>query len=101
MAQALSASVRSSDTPARMGGDEFVLLLINSDEHQAKSAMEKIVKQITVVIKKNTWPVSLSVSVVTYKKLPASLDEVIRTADNLMYEVKAAGENDIYYKIID
>ncbi|MBN1797953.1 MAG: GGDEF domain-containing protein [Spirochaetales bacterium] len=101
IAQALSASVRSSDTLARVGGDEFVLLLINSDENQAKSALGKIIKNISVVIKRNKWPVSLSVGVVTYKKLPDSPDEVIKIADDLMYDVKAAGKNNIYYKTVD
>jgi diguanylate cyclase (GGDEF)-like protein len=99
IAKAIYSSVLSSDTPARMGGDEFALLLINSNEYQVKSAMAKILKQIIMVIEKNSWPVSLSVGVVTYKKLPDSLEEAIRIADNRMYNIKAAGKNDIYYQI--
>jgi diguanylate cyclase (GGDEF)-like protein len=99
ISQKLSATVRSSDTPARMGGDEFVILLINTDEQQAQTAIKKLEKEISQVIKMNTWPVSLSVGVVIYKKLPKSVDDAIKMADDLMYEVKSRGKNNAFYKI--
>ncbi len=99
IAQTLASSVRSSDTPARIGGDEFVVLFINTDETQAGAAVEKIVRGITAVVQKNNWPVSLSIGTVTYRKLPSSIDEVIKMADQLMYEVKAKGKNNILHKL--
>jgi diguanylate cyclase (GGDEF)-like protein len=99
IAQTLSASVRASDTPARIGGDEFVVLFVNTDETQTGAAVEKIVREITAVISKNNWPVSLSIGTVTYRKLPASVDEAIKLADDLMYEVKNKGKNKSLHRL--
>jgi diguanylate cyclase (GGDEF)-like protein len=99
ISQKLSVTVRSSDTPARVGGDEFVVLFINTDEDQVKAAIKKLMKEINKVIKTNGWPVSLSVGVVIYKKLPKSVDDAIKMADDLMYEVKSRGKNNAFYKI--
>ena len=39
------------------------------------------------------WPVSFSIGAITYPKSPPGVDEVIKKADTLMYEVKRSGKN--------
>jgi len=74
-------------------------LLINSDENQTKAAITKVIKEVMNVIKKNKWPVSLSIGVMIFIKLPKSAGEALKMADDLMYEVKAKGKNNTYYKL--
>ena len=39
------------------------------------------------------WPISFSIGAVTYRKAPPTVEEIIRKADLLMYEVKRSGKN--------
>ena len=39
------------------------------------------------------WPVSFSIGAVTYPTTPPGVEEVIKKADMLMYEVKRSGKN--------
>jgi PleD family two-component response regulator len=39
------------------------------------------------------WPVSFSIGAITYPKTPPSVEEVIKKADTLMYQVKRSGKD--------
>jgi PleD family two-component response regulator len=41
--------------------------------------------------------VTLSAGVISFKSVPASVDEMIHEADTLMYKAKSSGKNDILY----
>jgi len=48
-------------------------------------------------VKTRKWPVSFSMGLVLFKKLPDNVDEMIKQADNLMYTVKGSGKNGIKF----
>ncbi|MGA2506140.1 MAG: diguanylate cyclase [Chitinispirillaceae bacterium] len=52
-------------------------------------------------MKKYSWNVTLSAGIVTYKKPPKSVDEMIRFADNVMYSVKKHGKNNLKHIALD
>ena len=39
------------------------------------------------------WPITLSIGLVTFEKIPISVDEMIKIADDTMYGAKKAGKN--------
>lgn len=90
--------LRASDTIARIGGDEFALLFLETDREQARIVANKMRGKLQQEMDSQGWKVTFSFGVLTCAAAPASLDEVIKAADDLMYEVKRNGKNSIKYK---
>jgi diguanylate cyclase (GGDEF)-like protein len=93
VANALRESVRGSDLPARLGGDEFAVLLPETTPDDARAAAEKIRSVLDVAAREGVWGVTFSLGCASFTRAPASVDELIRSADDLMYQAKDAGKN--------
>ena len=100
IAKTIKANIRSIDIVSRLGGDEFAILFPETNEVDAKTAVNKVREELLGLVKNNNWPVTFSIGVVTCYK-SCNLDEFIREADNLMYTVKRSGKNRIEYKIYE
>jgi diguanylate cyclase (GGDEF)-like protein len=94
-------NIRGSDIVARLGGDEFVLLLPETKDGDAGKVMEKLCSLIREGMPEYHFPVTVSVGVITYLMLPASVEEMIREVDDLMYSVKKSTKNAIKHAIIE
>ena len=92
---ALIRNIRSTDSVARIGGDEFVLLLSETGFVQAQSVIEKLHALLLDKMRKGKFPITFSIGVVTYLRSPSSVDEIVKIADNLMYTAKREGKNRI------
>jgi diguanylate cyclase (GGDEF)-like protein/PAS domain S-box-containing protein len=91
--------VRQSDTVARVGGDEFVVLLqqVFSARH-AVNVAEKIRSALEVPFltgNNNTINISCSIGVAVYPKHGSSLQELLRLGDKAMYQAKNSGRNKV------
>lgn len=94
--QTIMRSVRTSDTVARMGGDEFIVLLPETDSTAAMLAATKVKIKLEQNLAEEYWPITFSIGVVSYiNKYPQSVDEMVNMADNVMYGVKKTGKNGI------
>jgi diguanylate cyclase (GGDEF)-like protein len=91
--EAISSNIRSTDILSRFGGDEFVILLPETPGSAATIFLKKIHQQLDRAMSARNWPVSFSIGAVTYPKSPPGVEEVIKKADMLMYEVKRSGKN--------
>jgi diguanylate cyclase (GGDEF)-like protein len=89
----IASNIRSTDILSRFGGDEFVILLPETPADAAATFLEKIQFQLNQAMSARDWPVSFSIGAITYPKSPPGVDEVIKKADTLMYEVKRSGKN--------
>jgi diguanylate cyclase (GGDEF)-like protein len=86
----LRSSFRSEDVVARIGGDEFAVLLPGADENAAQAAMTRVRRNLQAMNEKMGDPIlSLSFGVATGQK-GVSLEEVLRKADEKMYAEKLA-----------
>jgi diguanylate cyclase (GGDEF)-like protein/PAS domain S-box-containing protein len=95
IAQRTRASIRSSDSVTRLGGDEFLVLLegIHTVE-QAFAVAEKIRCRCCETIDTADGAVSASVSIgVTLAHAPEPADDIVARADRAMYQAKAQGRN--------
>jgi diguanylate cyclase (GGDEF)-like protein len=89
--------MRKTDICARLGGDEFALLLPETDQEFARQAISKIQAELLKEMGQNHWPVTFSMGVLTCQVAPPSTDELVKMADDLMYQVKRGGKNGIKY----
>lgn len=96
----IEKSIRKVDTAARMGGDEFVVVLRSVKRHgDVDATAERIVAALNEPFKIQGWTFNLGVSIgVSLAPLHSSdRDELIRMADRAMYKVKERGKNGYRY----
>lgn len=92
----VAAGVRRIDTAARYGGDEFVVLLPETDPTGAYVLAEKIrlgVGSMALDLPDTAVLPSLSIGVVSYPDDGLTADELMITADGAMYASKRGGKN--------
>jgi diguanylate cyclase (GGDEF)-like protein/PAS domain S-box-containing protein len=100
VARRLQASVRDSDTVARMSGDEFVLILANQPSLRFTLRMVERLRQsfaIPVAFNNREIAVGASVGVSLYPHDGATAAELVRAADLAMYHGKGSGRNDVHF----
>ncbi len=93
VAGTLVRSVRASDAVGRLGGDEFAVLMPETGLKGAQTAFAKIRSELMRDAAARKYPVGFSIGVAVFPSVPASLDQAIKAADDLMYRVKASGKN--------
>ena len=88
--------IRQPDTVGRYGGEEFLILLPNSD---AKAATEqavrlgKEIREMVVTIKEHELKVTVSIGIAQFKAGVDTWDTLLNRADNAMYEAKNNGRD--------
>lgn len=89
----LKKEARSIDIPARIGGEEFNLLLPGVDSKGAFIAVERIRKSIENQKLDTIGGVTASIGVATFLEHSDNVDELIELADQAMYKAKIEGRN--------
>lgn len=89
---------RATDIIARIGGDEFMVLLPETDFETAQAAMNKIRFRLMAAVVGSDFPVTFSFGVVTFLEPPRSIDHLINLADSLMYRGKNSGKDRIVHE---
>jgi diguanylate cyclase (GGDEF)-like protein/PAS domain S-box-containing protein len=95
----LAACVRVSDTVARYGGDEFVIVCEESDEKEVRSLVRRIRATVARPLLCGSQPIKLSVciGVVSVDDPHTGPSEVIERADRVMYRNKVkAGRRPVF-----
>jgi len=89
------ANVRSVDTVARWGGEEFLILMPEADVSHAFEAMERLRERIAVLsVTSELGDMRFTFSAgVASHRLGQSVDDTIARADRALYNAKAAGRN--------
>lgn len=94
-ARLAAATIRSSDRFARVGGDEFVLLMPETTSEDALSIAQRLSQVVAATGVSGGGHIGCSIGVATFEQFPRSVDELVSCADRLMYEAKESGKNAI------
>ena len=89
----LHKTIRRSDIVARIGGDEFTILLSGAGQQSAATAIAKVEETLRAELARAKWPVTFTVGIATFREPPRSVEAAIKQADELMYEAKRMGKN--------
>ncbi len=96
-ARAIRQMLRLSDTAARYGGDEFVLLLPSTSCREALAVTGRLRERVALEIGRHvdfSFPLALSVGIASVRAdFPASADMLVSMADRALYAAKAAGKD--------
>lgn len=108
VASRLKKELRASDTVARFGGDEFVVLVtyLGEDEEKAREELHKIATKLLESLTQPyrfgtyyhsfTHTCSMSIGGALFCDGQKTVDDILKEADSAMYHVKAKGKNGIY-----
>jgi diguanylate cyclase (GGDEF)-like protein len=91
----LRSTARASDLCARWGGEEFLLLLPDTDLDDARALAERLRQAVSeTVVMHDGEPIALTASLGVAQRQPEqSLDALIAAADGALYAAKQAGRN--------
>jgi len=103
VSQLLLKKIRSADTLARVGGDEFCILLKDCPPDMTFQLAEEIRQDIdafTFMSGGKEYSLGVSIGIVTIDKTITSYEEALKLADTSCYIAKEAGRNQIHFHTI-
>ena len=75
----------------------FVIFMPETDQYQAKPAVQKLRRLLLEAMQTRSWPVTFSIGVYTFHKPPGDVSAMIQRVDELMYNVKRSTKNDVSF----
>ncbi|WP_457743493.1 putative bifunctional diguanylate cyclase/phosphodiesterase [Sulfurimonas sp.] len=100
IATTLLHTIRENDIAARIGGDEFIILLPNiENEDKIHEIAQRIKHKLTqpLIIDKNHYTITASMGITLYPKDGNNFHTLLKNADIAMYKSKALGKNNYYF----
>lgn len=94
LAKVVKNSIRNLDIFSRWGGEEFLILIPNTDLDQAHTLAQKL----RVIVEKNDFPIAGNITIsigVSTLQVDDSFDTLFKRADNALYHAKKSGRNQV------
>jgi diguanylate cyclase (GGDEF)-like protein/PAS domain S-box-containing protein len=99
IARVIRQSIRDGDVAARIGGDEFCVLLLNTGGEAVDRVRERITAGTQAVSGERALPFTLSATIGACEvdaRTPGSLAQLLERADSLMYEQKMRVRSELF-----
>jgi diguanylate cyclase (GGDEF)-like protein len=81
VSETMVRKLRSSDLPGRLGGDEFAVMLPETNAEACRMVIEMLQQRLLHEMKAHDWPVTFSIGIATFTRMPPSIEDMIRQAD--------------------
>lgn len=98
MADVCRAELRDTDIACRFGGDEFIIVLPNTQPEEASVFAERLHKAFherSEKFSKNNIVAGVSVGVTAFSRDDTSYEDAIHRADSFLYQAKNTGKNNV------
>lgn len=99
ISKTMQRKLRSSDLAGRLGGDEFAVMLPETTAESCRMVVEMLQQRLLQEMAEHNWPVTFSIGIATFTRMPHSIEEMIRQADKLMYVVKSTSKGAIKQEV--
>ena len=100
VAETIGRRVKETDIPARIGGDEFVILCWNAGAEALEEVADRLYKALARLGEPyEAIGFDISLGVASYERPPAEAGEAVESADQAMYEAKRSGREVVIRRI--
>ncbi len=96
LASVLHEGVRSADFAARLGNDEFAVILPESGERPGLSVAKRMMQNTQAAMAQNGWKVTMSGGLATFLIPPGSADTALAAAGHALHHAKLSGKDRIH-----
>ena len=96
----MKKSLRAGDTLSRIGGDEFIVVMVDIEEiEDCQSALKRLLEAATEIgiMDDTVMQISVSIDITLYSQGGEDADQLIRHADHAMYIAKREGKNRFHW----
>ena len=98
IASTLKGNVRKMDVVGRLGGDEFAAFFPETGFDSATTIIKHIHPSLNEAMRTKDWPVTVSIGAVAFHEIMTRGKDMLKLADDLMYNVKKGGKNHVLIK---
>jgi diguanylate cyclase (GGDEF)-like protein len=99
-AEVLRKNTRVTDLVGRVGGDDFAVLLPETDPDGAMAVLWKLRRRLQRAMDRRRWTVTFSIGAVTFTRAPRDAEDIVRRADRLVVAVKLEGKNQVRHETV-
>jgi diguanylate cyclase (GGDEF)-like protein/PAS domain S-box-containing protein len=96
----VNGRLRKTDIFSRQGGDEFIILLAETEASLAEEFIKLLQSDLNKAMQKHKWSVTFSLGVLVCLDSVSNAADLIKMTDSLMYEVKKQGKNNVKYSVL-
>ncbi len=96
----LRTSLRASDFVFRTGGDEFAIVLPETDVRASRSVLEKLQSRLIASVEAGNWPIEFNIRAATFAKPPQSLEAMMKVAHTTISAIHSVEKNAVSVALV-